>query len=73
MATGNLTVTADIGDGRSVTALVFNDVREVRIDYPADRLQLILANGKVFNFDWSTIATFTHTISGSVDTVAIST
>jgi len=73
MATGNVTITADIGPGESVTALVVNDVRELRYDFPGDRLQLVLANGKIQNYDYDNVATITHTISGSVATVTIST
>ena len=73
MSTGNVTVTADIGPGNSVSGLVLNGVRELRYDFPDDRLQVILADGMVRNFDYSTIATITHVISGGVATVTIST
>ena len=73
MSTGNLTVTADIGPGNSVTSLVLSGVRELRYDFPDDRLQVILADGTIRNFDYSTVSTITHVISAGVATVTIST
>lgn len=73
MSVGNMIVTADIGPEKSVTALALSGVRELRYDFPSDRLQITLANGKVKSFDYSTIATVTHSISSGVATVTIST
>ena len=72
MSTGNITVTANIGPGNSVTGLVLNNVRELRYDFPNDRLQVILQDGMIRNFDYSTIATITHVIAASVATITLS-
>ena len=73
MSVGNCTVTADIGPGEAVSAIVLSGVRELHYDFPDDRLQIMLSDGKVRSFDYSTIATITHTISAGVATVTIST
>ncbi len=73
MSVGNVTITADIGPGNSVTSLVLSGVRSLHYDFPDNRLQIMLSDGKVRSFDYSTIATITHTISSAVATVTIST
>lgn len=73
MSVGNVTITADIGPGNSVTSLVLNDVRDLRFNFNQNRLQVILQNGKTRDFDFSTISTITHSISSAVDTITIST
>ena len=60
---------ADIGPGGSVASLNINGVRELRYDFPGDRLQIILDNGKTRDFDYSTIVTITHVIAAGVATV----
>ncbi len=70
MSVGNVVLTsADIGPGGSVASLNLNGVREIRYDFPDDRLQIMLANGKVRSFDYSTLVTITHTIAAGVATV----
>ena len=70
MATGNVTITsADIGPGNAIAALSVPDVREIRYDFPGDRLQIIKKNGEVLDLDYSTQATITHVISAGVATI----
>ncbi len=70
MSVGNIVRTsADIGPGDSVASLNLSGVRELRYNFPDDRLQIILSNGKTRDFDYSTIATITHVISSGVATV----
>lgn len=70
MSVGNMVLTsADIGPGDAVASLNLNGVRELRYNFPDDRLQIILDNGKTRDFDYSTIATITHVISAGVATV----
>jgi len=72
MSVGNMVMTsADIGPGNAVASVNFDGVRELRYNFPDERLQLILANGKTRDFDYSTIATITHTIAAGVATVTI--
>lgn len=73
MSVGNITITADVGPKLSVSALVITNVRSLHYDFPSDRLQITLADGTVQHYDYSTIATITHTISSGVATVTIST
>jgi hypothetical protein len=72
MAVGNITVTADLGPGRSVAGIVFNNVRSLVYDFPGDRLIITLTDGRTRYFNYSNIATVTHTISSGVATVTIS-
>lgn len=70
--TGNIVLTsADIGPGESVAALTLSDVRELRYDFPNDRMQVILQDGSIRNFDYSTLATITHVIAAGVATVTV--
>lgn len=70
---GNCTITAPTGPGDAVTSQLFNGVRTLTVDYPADRLLLVLGNGKLHDFDLNTIATITWTVSGNTHTVDFTT
>lgn len=72
MATGNVVITtADTGPGRSIAALNVNDIKELRYDFPGDRLQIIKKDGKLIIIDYSTLATITHAISAGVATITL--
>ena len=73
MSVGNITITADTGPELSVSALVLSDVRSLHYDFPSERLQITLGDGVVQHYDYSTIATITHTISAGVATITITT
>lgn len=72
-ATGNITVTAPLGPGNTVSSLVLSASRKLEIDYQAEVVRITDQKGKIHEFDYETIATITHSISGEVDTCAIST
>ena len=73
MATGNVVITsADIGPGNSIAALNVNDIRELRYDFPGDRLQIIKKDGELIDLDYDTLATITHVIAASVATITLS-
>jgi hypothetical protein len=73
MAIQNVTVTAPIGPGGTVTSLVLNNCRSVKFDAKREVVEVEDEGGKMHEFEYETIATVTYTISGETATVAIST
>lgn len=70
---GNITVTAPFGPGDASVASVFNDVRSLTYDFPADMIYITRKDGRVFEFDLNTVATISQTLSGNTWPVVIST
>jgi hypothetical protein len=73
MATGNITMTAPVGPGDTATSTVFNGSTELKYDFAAEVVSLRDSTGRLHEFDFDTIATITHTISGAVSTVSVTT
>lgn len=73
-----ITVTAPVGPGLSVTSLVLTNVAEVRFRLRAaggDKMVLEVTqetSNRVTEFDFDAAATVTYTISGQNSTVAVS-
>jgi len=65
------TVTAVAGPGNTLTAGVFSGITSFKADNNG-MLELVDANGKVYNLDINAATTFTVTISGSTYTVVVS-
>lgn len=72
MASANITVTAPVGPGKTVTALVISGAKSILFD--VDREVFVIDDGvRKHTFDYETIATVTYTISGETGTVTVST
>ena len=72
-ASANITVTAPKGPGGTVTSQLFSAAIGLEYDFKAEIFRLTQSDGVVTEFDFETIATITHTISGEVSTIAITT
>ena len=70
---GNVTITAPSGAGLAGVTDVFNDVRKLEYDFEKDVIYITIATGRVVEYEFVTVATITHTISGGISTVTIST
>ncbi len=73
MASGNVTVTAPIGPGNTVSSLVFSSAKAVLFDMEREVMVITKSNGVKVEFEYETIATVTYTISGEVATITVST
>ena len=72
-STANVTATAPVGAGKTATAVVLNDVREVRFDPNREMLFVQTSEGRNVEFEYKTIATVTYVIANKVATVTVST
>ena len=73
MATATITTTAPVGNGRTVTALIDTGARKLEYDFARNVFTITDINSIITEYDFETIATITHTISGEVSTIAITT
>jgi hypothetical protein len=73
MASGNLTITAPVGPGDTVTSLVLNGVKSIKFDMANEVIEVVKDDGQILYFEYETIATVTYSISGEVATIAVST
>lgn len=73
MALANVTVTAPVGPGRTVTSQVINGAREIRFLVEHETFEIVASDGRIHEFEYETIATVTYTISGETATVTITT
>lgn len=70
--TATITVTADTGPAVQNTAKVFTGISSLVTDVARQVLTLFFVSGQPIEFDLSTVATYTVTISGLNYTVTIS-
>lgn len=73
MASATITTTAPIGPDLTVTALIDTGARKLEYDFERNVFTITDINSVITEYDFETIATITHTISGEVSTITITT
>ncbi len=73
MATGNLTITAPYSTGKTASALALTGIKSIKYNMEKEVIEVVDSAGRFIHFDYETVATVTHTISGETATITVST
>ena len=73
VAPATVTITSTTGPGVTATAMVFNSVVNLEVDFVKNTIKLTHANGRIISYyDYSAMATLTWTITSGATAIVIS-